>query len=117
VEFLDNKTTMVAVQLADLMAGAARFILSEPENPVAAQFESLIEPRFIENCIYPQSRYIDTDLPQTDLNIAVLYELGRRARERHHPLHRIYQAEIVSEKRTCFSDRFGLHFFQYIPSE
>ena len=89
VEFLDNKTTMVAVQLADLMAGAARFVLSNPENPDALQFESLIEPRCIKNCIYPQWRHIDTDLPQTELNIAVLCELGRRAREREDPLHRI----------------------------
>lgn len=80
VEFLDNNTTMVAVQLADLMAGAARFVLSTPEDPEAQAFAPLIEPRCIDNCIYPQWQYIDTDLPQTELNIAVLYELGRRAR-------------------------------------
>jgi hypothetical protein len=80
VEFLDNKTTLVAVQLADLMAGAARFVLTAPENPDAAQFQPLIEPRCTKHCVYPQGVYIDTDLPQTELNIAVLYELGRRAR-------------------------------------
>ncbi|HLG66322.1 MAG TPA: DUF3800 domain-containing protein [Acidimicrobiales bacterium] len=80
VEFLDSKTTLVAVQLADLMAGAARFALTEPESPDAAQFQPLIEPRCTKHCVYPQGVYIDTDLPQTELNIAVLAELGRRAR-------------------------------------
>jgi hypothetical protein len=80
VEFLDNKTTLVAVQLADLMAGAGRFVLTEPENADAAQFQPLIEPRCTKHCVYPQVVYIDTDFPQTELNIAVLYELGRRAR-------------------------------------
>jgi len=80
VEFLDNKTKLVAVQLADLMAGAARFVLTEPENLDAVQFRPLIEPRYMKHCVFPQSVYIDERLPQTQLNIAVLYELGLRAR-------------------------------------
>jgi hypothetical protein len=80
VEFLDSKDKMVAVQLADLMAGAARFVLMEPENVDAAQFEPLIGSRYVEHCVYPQRVYVDLDLPQTELNLAVLHELGRRAR-------------------------------------
>jgi hypothetical protein len=57
----------------------------------AAQFGSLIEPRCIKNCIYPQWQHLDTGLPQTELNIGVLYELGRRARRREDPLYRIEQ--------------------------
>src|SRR5262249_52266230 len=98
VEFLDSKATMVAVQLADLMAGAARFVLAEPENPDAAQFKPLIEARAGADCIYPQREFISLDLPQTELNVAVLYELGRRARAGRDPNYAIevYITNVVT---------------------
>lgn len=80
VEFVDSKSSMVAIQLADIVAGAARYVLSDFNHPDANQWEPFIEPRCIKNCIYPQGRFIDLDLPQTELNIAVLVELGKRAR-------------------------------------
>lgn len=45
VQFVDSKASMVAIQLADVVAGAARFVLSQPDNPDAAPFEPLLEPR------------------------------------------------------------------------
>jgi hypothetical protein len=81
VQFVDSKGTFVAIQLANLMAGAARFVLSEPESPEAQDFIPLIETRFIKNCIFPQWEFLDTDRRETVLNIQVLKELGRRARE------------------------------------
>lgn len=80
VEFLDSKSKFVAVQLADLVAGAARFGLTARASRDAAEFQPLIEPRYTKHCVFPQEFYIDTDLPQTELNIAILRELGRRAR-------------------------------------
>jgi hypothetical protein len=80
VEFADSKSSMVAIQLADLVAGAARYVLSDPDVTSASPWLPLIEPRYIQNCLCPHWQYINTELPQTELNIAVLYELGRRAR-------------------------------------
>ncbi len=80
VEFVDSKSTMVAIQLADVVAGAARYVLSDSNIPDATQWVPFVEPRCVKNCIYPQCRYIDPDLPQTELNVAVLFELGKRAR-------------------------------------
>jgi hypothetical protein len=85
VEFVDSKSTMVAIQLADVVAGAARYVLSSFGNPDATQWTPLIEPRFVKNCVYPQGRFLDLDLPQTELNVAVLCELGERARAGRDP--------------------------------
>jgi hypothetical protein len=87
MQFVDSKGTFVAIQLADLMAGAARFVLTEPNNPEAQDFIPLVETRFIKNCIFPQWEFLDTDLRDTVLNMEVLHELGQRARRGLSPLH------------------------------
>jgi hypothetical protein len=80
VQFVDSKGTFVAIQLADLMAGAARFVLTEPKAPEAQDLIPLIETRFLKNCIFPQWEFIDADRRETVLNVQVLKELGHRAR-------------------------------------
>lgn len=80
VQFVDSKGTFVAIQLADLIAGATRFVLTEPKAPEAQDFIPLIETRFLKNCIFPQWEFIDGERRETMLNIQVLKELGRRAR-------------------------------------
>ncbi|OAI45550.1 hypothetical protein AYO44_12865 [Planctomycetaceae bacterium SCGC AG-212-F19] len=82
VQFVDSKSTMVAIQLADVVAGAARHVLSHPD---ATEWVPFIEPRCIKNCIYPQGHFIDPDLPQTEVNVAILSELGKRARAGRDP--------------------------------
>ena len=82
VQFVDSKSTTVAIQLADVVAGAARHVLS---NPVDNQWRTFIEPRYITNCIFPQPRFLNLDLPETEVNVAILYELGRRARAGRDP--------------------------------
>jgi hypothetical protein len=80
IQFVDSKGTFVAIQLADLMAGAARFVLTQPKAPEAQDFIPLIETRFVKNCIFPQWEFLDADRRETVLNIQVLKEFGRRAR-------------------------------------
>lgn len=92
VQFVDSKSTMVAIQLADVVAGAARYVLSNSDKPDATEWVPLIEPRCIKNCVYPQGRFIDFDLPQTELNVAVLVELGKRAQAGRDPN---YAMELV----------------------
>ena len=50
-------------------------------RPPGHKFVPLIETRFIKNCIFPQWEFLDTDHRETVLNIQILKELGRRARE------------------------------------
>lgn len=85
VQFLDSKGSLVAIQLADVIAGAARFVLTEPDTAEAKEFQPLIEPRYVTNCVKPRWKVLDNTLAETGRNYLVLKELGRRARKGQDP--------------------------------
>jgi hypothetical protein len=85
VQFLDSKGSFVAIQLADVIAGAARFVLTEPENAEAKAFQAFIEPRYVKNCIKPRWECLDKNLATTGRNYLFLKELGKRARKGQDP--------------------------------
>jgi hypothetical protein len=84
-QFVDSKGSLVAIQLADVIAGAARFVLTKPESDEAREFRPLIKPRYLKNCLRPRWEWIDNKLAETGRNTLFLKELGKRARKGQDP--------------------------------
>lgn len=105
VQFVNSKGTFVAIQLADLVAGATRIVLTKPKDPEVQDFIPLIETRFLKNCIFPQYEFIDGDCRETVLNIQVLKELARRARAGLDPNHRM--DEFVVQMAMAIQEKMG----------
>jgi hypothetical protein len=85
VQFVDSKGSLVAIQLADVIAGATRIVLTKPETDEAKELAPLIEPRYLKNCVRPRWEFLDNDRATTGRNYLFLKELGKRARRRQDP--------------------------------
>ncbi len=95
IEFVESKSEVVGVQLADVIAGATRSMLLKPKARDSAEWRALIVPRMVRYCVGPQLGMLDLRRPEVVVNMYVLSELGRRARERLQPL--VYMPQFIAE--------------------
>jgi len=95
IQFVESDGRFVGVQLADLFAGATRSMLLKPKTRDAAELRTLIEPRLVPMCIYPQPHLLDLRRPETVVNMHILSELGRRSRAGLDPL--AYMPQFIAE--------------------
>jgi hypothetical protein len=86
IRFVESKGEFVGVQLADVVAGATRSMLLKPKSRDAAELRSLIEPRLVPMCIYPEPHLLALHRPDAVVNCCILAELGRRSRAGLDPL-------------------------------
>lgn len=86
IEFVESKGNVVGIQLADVVAGAVRSMLLEPNEPTAAEWRTLLVPRMVDWCVFDQPQLLDLRQPEVVVNMCILSELGRRSRQRLDPL-------------------------------
>ncbi len=95
IRFVESKGEFVGVQLADVIAGAMRCALLKPKSREAEGLRSLLEPRELAFCIYPQPWLLDLRRPEAIVNMYILSELGRRSRAGLDPL--AYMPQFIAD--------------------
>lgn len=86
IAFAESKGVVVGIQLADVVAGAARHLLLKPDDPVSKEWRAILPRRMVQGCIFAEPNSVDVREPEVVLNLWVLRELGERARRRLDPL-------------------------------
>jgi hypothetical protein len=74
------------VQLADVVAGVAAFILRNPGDSDSEKWQTLYNGRIAPDSMFPDSSHVDLNRKEPCINGAVLFELAQRAKKGTDPL-------------------------------